>query len=479
MIHPRDRIRSLTIKFGGTSLGSAEAIGQAAEITRALVAEDPRRVAVVASAVHGVTDLLREGALRSAGGEHEHPRIARQLREFHQRLARELAPAEEVQALAAAIEALLDGYADFCDSVGVLGEAGPRALDHAMSLGERLSVPLLVAALRRLGVRAVEADARQLIVTDDRFQNAAPDWEATRQRVSEGLHPIFERGETPVIHGFIGSTAGGITTTLGRGGSDLSAGVIAACLGSDELWIWTDVDGVMTADPRVVPAARTIETLTYQEVRELSYFGAKVLHPRTIQSVREENMCIRVKNTFNPTHPGTLIVPGTDPAEAAARNRAVKAITAIPDVSLVTVEGKGMIGVPGVAAHTFEAVARTGASVLLISQASSEQSICFAIPRPRAAAAIRELEAEFELALSRGDIDRVWALDDITIVTVVGSGMRQTPGIAGRIFTATGSRNINIVAIAQGSSECSISLVVQDRDGDAAVRAIHDLVIEG
>jgi aspartate kinase len=233
----------------------------------------------------------------------------------------------------------------------------------------------------------------------------------------------------------------------------------------------------MTADPRVVPAARTIETLTYQEVRELSYFGAKVLHPRTIQSVREDKIPIRVKNTFNPAHPGTLIVAGPESA-AAGENGAVKAITAIPEVSLVTVEGKGMIGVPGVAAHTFEAVARTGASVLLISQASSEQSICFAIPRLRAGAAIRELEAEFELALSRGDIDRVWALEDITIVTVVGSGMRHTPGVAGRIFTATGARGINIVAIAQGSSECSISLVVQDRDGQAAVRAIHDLVIE-
>ena len=230
----------------------------------------------------------------------------------------------------------------------------------------------------------------------------------------------------------------------------------------------------MTADPKVVRSARTIEVLGYQEVRELSYFGAKVLHPKTIQSVAASEIPIRVKNTFNPSHAGTLILP-----ELERSNGAIKAITAVPNVSLITVEGKGMMGVPGIAARTFDAVARTGASVLLISQASSEQSICFAVPRDSALHAVEGVESEFELALSRGNIDRVWAQNDISIVTVVGNGMRQTAGVAGQVFTATGHQGINVIAIAQGSSECSISLVVLDRDADEAVRAIHELVIEG
>jgi aspartate kinase len=382
-------------------------------------------------------------------------------------------PEPSLKSLMLEIDGLLSRYLQFCDSVRVLGEAGPRALDFTMSLGERMSVRLLATALQQIGLPAIAIDADELIVTDDRFQDAAPDMASTRRKVNEQLIPRLAEGEVPVITGFIGATPEGVTTTLGRGGSDLSAGVIASCLDTDELWIWTDVDGVMTADPRVVPSARTISALDYREVRELSYFGAKVLHPRTIQSVLNSSIPVRVKNTFNPAHAGTLIVPNLESGDGA-----IKAITAIPDLSLITLEGKGMIGIPGIAARTFEAVARTGASVLLISQASSEQSICFAVPRANAAAAVKELELEFELALVRKDIDQVWAQDDITIVTVVGSGMRQTPGVAGQVFTATGNRGINVVAIAQGSSECSISLVVRDQEGDEAVRAIHQLVIE-
>ena len=472
MTNPETRLKTLTMKFGGTSLGTAEAIGQSAEIAKAARDHTADRIAVVASAVHGVTDALQEATTAAAGGDERYLQIIAELRDLHRGCAEALAE-QESEVVVAEIDELLEGFAGFCESVSVLAEAGPRALDHAMSLGEQMSVILLAAFLRQIGVAAIAVNATDIIVTDDRFQDAAPLLEATRRKAVENLVPMLERGQTPVITGFIGATPDGITTTLGRGGSDFSAGLIAACLESDELWIWTDVDGVMTADPKVVRSARTIETLGYQEVRELSYFGAKVLHPKTIQSVFDTEIPIRVKNTFNPSHAGTFIIPDLNES-----NGAIKAITAVPNVSLITVEGKGMMGVPGIAARTFDGVARTGASVLLISQASSEQSICFAVPRANAPAAVEALEFEFELALSRGDIDRVWAQDDITIVTVVGSGMRQTAGVAGQVFTATGRQGINVVAIAQGSSECSISLVVQDRDGDDAVRAIHELVIE-
>ena len=473
MTNRSTRLKTLTMKFGGTSLGTADAIRQSAEIVKAARDHTADRVAVVASAIHGVTDGLHDATSAAASGDERYLQIIAELRDVHRQCAEGLAEPEREEAVTE-IDELLAGFAGFCESVRVLAEAGPRALDHAMSLGEKMSVILLAASLRQIGVAAITVDATDIIVTDDRFQDAAPVLEATRRKAAENLAPTLERGETPVITGFIGATPAGVTTTLGRGGSDYSAGLIAACLESDELWIWTDVDGMMTADPKVVRSARTIEALGYQEVRELSYFGAKVLHPKTIQSVLASEIPIRVKNTFNPSHAGTLIVPDLERS-----NGEIKAITAVRNVSLITVEGKGMMGVPGIAARTFDAVARTGASVLLISQASSEQSICFAVPRANAPAAVKALESEFELALSRRDIDRAWSQDDITIVTVVGSGMRQTAGVAGQVFTATGRQGINVVAIAQGSSECSISLVVQDRDGDNAVRAIHELVIEG
>jgi aspartate kinase len=473
MTNHSERLNTLTMKFGGTSLGTADAIKRSAEITKTARNSAADRVAVVASAVHGATDRLHEATTAAARGNERYLRVIQDLRDLHRQCAEALAK-EEARKAVAEIDELLDGFTDFCGSVRVLGEAGPRVLDHAMSLGEQMSVVLLAASLRQIDVPARSINATDIVVTDDRFQDAAPELDATRRKVAEKLTPILEHGETPVITGFIGATLEGITTTLGRGGSDFSAGLIAACLESDELWIWTDVDGVMTADPKVVPSARTIKALGYQEVRELSYFGAKVLHPKTIQSVLASEIPIRVKNTFNSSHAGTLILPDLERS-----NGAIKAITAVRDVSLITIEGKGMMGVPGIAARTFDAVAHTGASVLLISQASSEQSICFAVPRTNAQTAVEALESQFELAISRGNIDRVWAQDDITIVTVVGSGMRQTAGIAGQVFTATGNQGINVIAIAQGSSECSISLVVQDRDCDDAVRAIHELVIEG
>ncbi len=306
----------------------------------------------------------------------------------------------------------------------------------------------------------------------------------------QNLLPLLEAGTVPVVTGFIAATAQGIATTLGRGGSDYSAAILGAALPADEVWIWTDVDGVMTADPRLVPEACTIPTLTYREIAELAYFGAKVLHPKTIRPVVDAGIGLRICNTFNPGHPGTRLVKGemlngkagmnngsSFQNGAQVSNGALKAVTTIKGQRLITLEGRGMLGVPGVAARTFGAVASTGTSVPLITQASSEQSICFAVPSEAAERVIVALEAAFAIELANRDIDSVWASAEVVIVTVVGAGMRYSLGVSGRIFSALGNHRVNVIAIAQGSSEVSISLVVEAKDGQTAVRALHEIII--
>lgn len=464
---------TLVMKFGGTSVGGVDAIRQAADIVLEQ-AQTWRRLAVVVSAMSGVTDALTQGALSAVSGDDGTYRaIVADLRVRHYRVVDELLdPNGERAALLATVDESLDEFAAFCHSVHVLGELTPRAMDAITSLGERINARVLTALLRQQGVRSEAVDATKLIVTDETFQNAVPLIEASRSQVAGRLVPMLEDGTIPIVTGFIGATETGTTTTLGRGGSDYSAAILGDCLDADEVWIWTDVDGVMTSDPRIVPEARVIPTLSYGEVSELAYFGAKVLHPRTIRPVVERGIPLWVKNTFNPNFPGTRIE-----REAQSTPVTVKAVTAIEGLSLVTVEGRGMMGVPGIAARTFSAVASQGASVLMISQSSSEQSICFVIPTKAVPHVIRAIEAEMALELTRRDIDKVWSMDDVVIVTAVGAGMRSTPGVAARIFGALGGGEINVIAIAQGSSDCSVSLVVAAEDCATAMQKIHREVI--
>jgi len=342
-----------------------------------------------------------------------------------------------------------------------------------------MSARVLAGALESAGVSSMPVEATQIIITDARYQSAHPDFEQTTFRTRQILNPILALGTVPVITGFIGATREGITTTLGRGGSDYSAAIIAAALPSHEVWIWTDVDGVMTADPRIVSNARTIPEITYREVAELAYFGAKVLHPKTIRPIIEANIRLRVCNTFNPDHPGTRLVDSVSWDDSKKEpTDIVKAVTVIRGLQLITIEGRGMLGVPGVAARTFGAVADTGTSVPLISQASSEQSICFAVPAESTTSVIAALEKSFANELAGRDIDRIWATNEVVIVTVVGEGMRNTPGISGRVFNALGDQSVNVIAIAQGSSEVSISLIVDSKDAEKAVRALHQLIVK-
>lgn len=464
---------TLVMKFGGTSVGSPEAITQAAEII-GIYSSQWERLVVVVSAMRGVTDILIQSAASAAlGDEESYKSLISDLRNRHQSVIDELISNDKVHAqLIGLIEVHIDELSAYCRSIHVLGEVTPRGMDTITSLGERMNARVVTTALQQQGLNSQAIDATELIITDATFQNAIPLMETTRNQVKARLEPLLQEGIVPIITGFIGATQDGITTTLGRGGSDYTAAILGDCLDATEVWTWTDVDGVMTADPRVVSEARVIPDLSFSEVSELAYFGAKVLHPKTIRPIVERDIPLWVKNTFNPTCPGTRITNSP-----LTKKGKVTAISTIRDLNMITVEGRGMMGVPGIAARTFAAVARQGASVLMISQASSEQSICFVIPTSAVASVIKSVEDEMALELARRDIDRVWALDNIVIVTAVGAGLRHTPGIAGRIFSALGRANINVIAIAQGSSEFSISIVVAAEEADHAMRKIHQEVI--
>jgi aspartokinase/homoserine dehydrogenase 1 len=459
----------IVMKFGGTSLGDGEAIKRAADIVCQTL-KDKREIVVVVSAMSGVTDALLSAATSAARGDGEtFHRTRWALSDRHRLAMTEAIGYEEARLqLMEEVEALLSDFESLCRSIHIMGELTARGSDAVTSLGERLTARILAAALRDRGERATAIEATEAIVTNGRHGSAAPFMDETREAAQARLLPLLAEGVTPVVTGFIAATKDGVTTTLGRGGSDYTAAILGACLDSDEVWLWTDVDGVMTADPRVVPEARTLPEISYSEAAELSYFGAKVIHPKTILPAVERGIPLRIVNTFNPSHPGTLIVAEAKPSELA-----VKGITSIKDLSLVTVEGRGMLGVPGIAAKVFTAVAQEGISVLMISQSSSEQNICFVIRQEAVERALRALEAAFELELARRNVDRIWAQNEMAIVAVVGAGMKGTPGIAAKVFGALGKHGVNVISIAQGSSEHNISFVVDEGDMENAVRYIH------
>ncbi|MFN2298345.1 MAG: aspartate kinase [Anaerolineales bacterium] len=461
--------RTLVTKFGGTSVGSPQALKAMAGIVRANREDWPREVVVV-SAMGGVTDLLLAGAAAACRGDSEG------IRQSADAIAEKHAEAIREGGLGAETRSAIDGFRTELDglyhAVAVLREASPRAMDAIASLGERMSIHIVSGYLRQAGLQAVPVEAGSFLLTDGNFQNASPIMEQVDDRAGSVLGPILERGDVPVVTGFIGADAEGAITTLGRGGSDWSAAIIGSAIRADEVWIYTDVDGVMTADPRQAPDARSLPSLSYREISEMAYYGAKVVHPKTIRPCMDNGIPLWIKNTFHPDHPGTLIRDN-----GGASSGVIKAVTAIRDQMMLTVQGGGMMGVPGIAARTFAAVARMGVSVTMITQASSEQSICFSVPNRNGRAVKAELEEEFRREIERKDIDAVEILEHCVIVTVVGAGMRKTHGISGRIFSALGDAEVNVVAIAQGSSECSISLVVENQDELPAVRAIHALII--
>jgi len=471
--------QTLVMKFGGTSVGSADALVKAAQIVKDARAEYAR-VVVITSAMSGVTNLLLDSAALAAQGKVDSlPGTESALRERHFTIADALIKDEALrEATKQGIDALILSLVDLCRAIAVLGEASPRALDAVASHGERMSVRLLGGILASAGINSKVIESSEFVVTNAHHQNAHPDFEATTEKTRQLLNPLMEKGIIPVTTGFIGATPEGLITTLGRGGSDYSAAIIGSVLPADEVWIWTDVDGIMTTDPRIVPAAKTLPEITYSEIAELAYYGAKVIHPKTIRPIVDAGIGLRICNTFNPSHPGTRLIANGHSDSQPRNGQVVKAVTAIRSQRLITIEGRGMLGVPGVAARAFGAVASTNTSVPLITQASSEQSICFAVPSESANSVIDALQAVFASEIEDEDIDRVWMTEDVSIITVVGVGMRHTPGVSGQVFTKLGNNNANVLAIAQGSSEVSISMVVAAADTELAVKSLHELIVK-
>jgi aspartate kinase len=436
-------------------------------VARIVAAEAGERVVVV-SATAGTTDALVKAAEQAASGDAAGAQqTIERLSDQHRNLIADLVGVNGATALSEIVD-LADRIVALLRSVALLRECSPRSLDAILSYGERVSAPIVAAVLNAKGVTAEALSAEGLLITDDAFGHANPLLEITRERVEKQLVPRMHYGTVPVVTGFVGSTVDGVTTTLGRGGSDYSAAVLAAALGARECRIYTDVSGVMSADPRIVPDAKPLAALSYAEAAELSYFGAKVIHPRTVLPAVEAGIPVRILNTFAPDDPGTTIT-----AKTPRDNTVVKATTSLGGLGLVTVQGAGMSGVPGFAARVFDTAAAEEISVLMISQASSENSICLVVPSEstkRLDAALRKM---FSKELARHDVEKVAIEAPVAIVSAVGEGMRGTPGVAARLFGALGRAKVNVIAIAQGSSELNISLVVGEKDRETAVKAIH------
>ena len=458
----------LVMKFGGTSVGNSARIAASS----ALIAKEAsvRPVVAVVSAMSKVTDLLIDTTKHAEAGDR--PIVDRNietLRNRHLETARELLPAFVLPGIEEAIGILVGEFQRIVGGMELLAYRPPRAVDEAIAIGERLSSVLVSACLRSKGVQAEAVNAAEVVVTDAAFNNASPIMDATREKAKLRLAPLLGSGKVPVVTGFNGATADGRPTTLGRGGSDFSASILAASLDASELWIWSDVDGIMTADPRLVPDAKILDEITYAEAAELAWAGAKVLHPRTLAPIVERGIPVWSKNSFAPEKPGTRIVSKLGEGNAGAR-----AVTSMANVTLVSLEpaNPAVSGVH-VMARALDALDRVNVEILALSSSSYRQSFCFLVRNDELTKSLEAIESALAIEMAHGYVREPDVDHNVGLLAVVGEGMRGFSGFAGRIFTAISRENINIIAIAQGSNELTISVVVR-RDGlEKAVRAVH------
>ncbi len=454
-------------KFGGSSVATPERMRHVMHLIREMPPHT-RRVVVI-SALGGVTDMLLQMIDEALQRSERYVSLLNEVHRRHEAMVKALVPEEEREVLQLELDRRFHALRELLDGVFLLRECTPRSRDAIISMGERLSVPILAAALRGEGLPARALDASTFIRTDDQFGQARVDFETTEALIRQTFEEIPVE-EIAVVTGFIGATKEGVLTTLGRSGSDYTATLVGAALEAREVVIWTDVPGVLSADPRLVPSAFPLRKINYSEAAEMAYFGAKVLHAHTMKPVQMRGIPLVTKSTFHPKDPGTLISRETEHLPGH-----VKAITSIRGMALVTLEGPGMAGVPGIAVRALDAIARRGINVVLVSQASSEQNLCFAIEERAAALARKVLEEEFELERLRGDITGVQVQRRMAIVAAVGENMRMRPGIAGKMFATLGRAGINVVAIAQGSSERNISAVIEEEAVKPAVNALHEV----
>ena len=456
------------MKFGGTSVADSSCISRVAEIIRVGLVESS--LVVVVSAMSGVTNkLIDAGKLAETGDHKQVGALFRGLREQHEAVVSALikSPAQRK-----VVSSELDKV--FCEGDELLrrgltsGKLKPQEQDAIAGLGERLSAPLVAAVLVNNGIASQAVEATELVITNAQHGGADPCMHLTRERCKLGLQSLLRSNITPVVTGFIGATAEGEPTTLGRGGSDYSATIVGAALDADEVIIWTDVDGVLTADPRLVSGARTIPEISYREAADLAHFGAKVLHPKTLRPVMLSEIPVWIRNTFAPDRPGTKITPS-----GASDMGGVKAVTAISDVALISVGGTGIAAASDVLGRTFTTAASVSAEVLLISQSSSQNEICFVIPAALAKRTAEALRREFAADLAHEEVEHVRLNSAVAIVAVVGCNICDESGIAGRVLGALSREHINILAMARDASEGNVSFLVARKDLRTALLTMH------
>jgi aspartate kinase len=458
----------IVMKYGGTSVGDGRKIRNVAGLAKRYF-DDGNEVIVVASAMTGVTDKLYEMAqvardtCNAAAIETHFAALADRhdaaiVDAIHDKAIRDEVRAEITQRLSELKNALV--------GVCYLGELTNRSLAYIYSFGERMCVPILSASLRDLGMKSKHLSGGEAgVITDSRYESARLD-PVTDVKVKESLLPLLKAGFIPVVTGFVAADKKGVITVLGRGGSDYSASIIGAAIDATEIWIYTDVNGIMTTDPRLVPEARTLPVVTYLEAMEMSYFGAKVLHPKTIEPAVKKGIPVKVLNTFQPEHPGTVVLM----KDSSSNGSPIKAVTMIKNIGLINISGAGLSGTPGIAGRIFSSLGKEDINIIMISQASSEFNVSLAIDGAQVDKAIAALKAEFNGEIARD----LTCNNNVCVVAVVGAGMAGSPGIAGQVFTALGRAGVNIRMISQGSSEANISFVVNKDDATKAVKVLHE-----
>jgi len=453
------------LKFGGTSVANAERIGRVKDIVlNTLTSTD--RVVVVVSALGGLTDTLIETAKMAEAGNEAFREKADDIYYRHRQVAEALFASQEIGKVRTFLKDQKQDLENLLHGIFLIKELSPRVLDCVMGYGEMMSSFIVAQYIAKFFADVEFIDSRQVIKTDSEFGSARVDFETTDANL---LQTIDKPQGIYVMGGFIASNDRDVTTTLGRGGSDYTAAIVGAALEAEEIEIWTDVDGVMTADPRKVKKAFSLSEMTYEEAMEMSHFGAKVIHPPTVQPALDKEIPLRIRNTFNPDFSGTLIT-----SAIPRDNYPVKGITSISDITLVTVQGSGLIGVTGIAGRLFTALAREKVNIILITQASSEHSISFAVRPTDARKAKKAIEKEFSFEIRAHQMDEIAIEDQLCVVAVIGSNMKNAVGVAGQMFSALGRNGVNIRAIAQGSSELNISTVAGKMHESKALNALHD-----
>jgi aspartokinase/homoserine dehydrogenase 1 len=457
------------LKFGGTSVANAENIRRVSCIIQKAAKKE--KVIAVVSALGGITDHLLQAAKKAADGNEEYKKLLTSAEQRHLEVVKELVPVVKQSSALSLVKKLFNEIDDICNGIFLLNELTERTTDKILSYGELISSQIISIAMHAAGVENRWKDSRELITTDSNFTHAAVDFAVTNKKIQEFIskdeHIVF------VVPGFVASDANGITTTLGRGGSDYTAAIVAAAIHATALEIWTDVNGMMTADPRLVSNAKQIAEISYQEAMELSHFGAKVLYPPTVQPVLAANIPVWIKNTFAADEAGTAIRK-----HSLKNGNDIRGISSMSKIALLSLEGSGMVGIPGFSKRLFEALANAGINVILITQSSSEHSICVGIEEMNARKAKEVIDKTFAAEIKSGSIDPLTVEQELSIVALVGDNMKNHPGISGKMFGAMGRNGVNVRAIAQGSSERNISAVIATADVKKAINVLHEEFFE-